>query len=114
MQSRRVLSLFSGCGGMDIGFEGGFRCLGRSVNARMHPDWVEQDDGRFVRLARTGFTTTFADDIRPDAKAAWVSYFSSFRDDADETYHLDSVVDLVKRAKAGESAYFRKNTKNQN
>lgn len=105
MQSRRVLSLFSGCGGMDIGFEGGFRCLGRSVNARMHPDWVEQDDGKFVRLARTGFTTTFADDIRPDAKAAWVSYFSSFRDDADETYHLDSVVDLVKRAKAGESVF---------
>lgn len=105
MQSRRVLSLFSGCGGMDIGFEGGFRCLGRSVNTNMHPDWVEQDDGRFVRLARTGFVTAFADDIRPDAKAAWTSYFSSFRDDADATYHLDSIVDLVKRAKAGERVF---------
>ncbi len=31
-KKRRVLSLFSGCGGMDIGFEGGFRCLKRSVN----------------------------------------------------------------------------------
>jgi DNA (cytosine-5)-methyltransferase 1 len=105
MQSRRVLSLFSGCGGMDIGFEGGFRCLGRSVNTNMHPDWVEQDDGRFVRLARTGFVTAFADDIRPDAKAAWTSYFSSLRQDADATYHLDSIVDLVKRAKAGENVF---------
>ena len=105
MQNRRVLSLFSGCGGMDIGFEGGFRCLGRSVNTNMHPDWVEQDDGQFVKLARTGFVTAFADDIRPDAKAAWTSYFSSFRNDTDATYHLDSIVDLVKRAKADDSVF---------
>lgn len=29
----QVLSLFSGCGGMDIGFEGGFNCLKRSINS---------------------------------------------------------------------------------
>ena len=33
-----VLSLFSGCGGMDIGFEGGFTCLKRSINIKVHPD----------------------------------------------------------------------------
>ena len=35
----RVLSLFSGCGGMDIGFEGGFTCGAKSINEDLHPDW---------------------------------------------------------------------------
>ena len=34
-----VLSLFSGCGGMDLGFEGGFDVLAKSVNMHMHKDW---------------------------------------------------------------------------
>ena len=34
----KVLSLFSGCGGMDLGFEGGFSCLRKSVNTKLHPD----------------------------------------------------------------------------
>lgn len=44
-------------------------------------------------------------DIRPDAKAAWVSYFGNTKMDANEIYHLDSIVDLVKRAKAGEKIF---------
>ena len=101
----RVLSLFSGCGGMDIGFEGSFRCLKKSINTEMHPDWVRSEDGEWVTLAPTIFQTVFANDIRPDAKAAWVSFFSQNRDDANEIYHLSSVVDLVKRAKAGENVF---------
>lgn len=100
-----VLSLFSGCGGMDIGFEGGFSCLRRSINTTLHPDWVDTFNGDWVRLKETGFQTVFADDIRPDAKAAWVSYFSQRRYDANDVYHLDSVVDLVKRARAGEKIF---------
>ena len=38
----RVLSLFSGCGGMDIGFEGGFRCLKRSINTEIQNELVEE------------------------------------------------------------------------
>ena len=72
---KRVLSLFSGCGGMDIGFEGGFSCLKRSINTSLHPNWIKKDNGCFVELVDTGFKTVFANDIRPDAKAAWVSYF---------------------------------------
>lgn len=70
-----VLSLFSGCGGMDIGFEGGFTCLKRSINIKVHPDWITEESGNTVRVAETGFHTVFANDIRPDAKTAWVSYF---------------------------------------
>lgn len=100
-----VLSLFSGCGGMDIGFEGGFSCLKRSINATMHPDWIAEDHGNWVTVKKTIFHTVFANDIRPDAKAAWTAYFSGKIENADTIYHIESVVDLVKRAKAGEQVF---------
>ena len=101
----KMLSLFSGCGGMDIGFEGAFECLKKSINADMHPDWITSENGEWVTVAPTIFETVFANDIRPDAKAAWVSYFSQRRSDANEIYHLDSIVDLVKRARNGEDIF---------
>ena len=100
-----VLSLFSGCGGMDIGFEGGFICLKRKKKKKMHPGWISEDMGRLVRVAETGFHTVFANDIRPDAKSAWVSYFENRINDAASIYHIDSIVDLVKRAKNGERVF---------
>lgn len=101
-----VVSLFSGCGGMDIGFEGGFSCLRRSINEQLHPDWVQKKDGNWVVVKPTGFKTVFANDIRPDAKAAWVSYFSKNNStDASTIYHVESIVDLVKRAKNGEQVF---------
>ncbi len=101
----KVLSLFSGCGGMDIGFEGDFVCLKKSINCDIHPEWIKETFGDWVRVAPTIFDTVFANDIRPDAKAAWVSYFSQRKDNANDIYHLDSIVDLVKRAKAGENIF---------
>lgn len=100
-----VLSLFSGCGGMDIGFEGGFSCLKRSINTDLHPDWIKIDNGETVYVAETGFHTVFANDIRPDAKAAWVSYFQGRYNDATNLYHVNSIVDLVKKAKNGEKVF---------
>ncbi len=96
----KVLSLFSGCGGMDIGFEGNFVCLKRSINIDMHYDWIAEERGEWVKLAPTKFKTVFANDIRPDAKAAWVSYFGK-----EDIYHLDSIVNLVKRARNGEKIF---------
>ena len=103
----RVLSLFSGCGGMDIGFEGGFTCGAKSINEDLHPDWIDEvlGDGKRVKDKKTVFETVFANDIRPDARRAWTEYFSTRVDNADEIYHLDSVVDLVKRAKDGEKVF---------
>lgn len=100
-----VLSLFSGCGGMDLGFEGGFSCLRRSVNTDIHPDWISETGGDWVRLKRTGFKTVFANDIRPDAKAAWTSYFSQRTENAENIYHIDSIVNLVKKAESGEKIF---------
>lgn len=100
-QKLRLLSLFSGCGGMDLGFIGGFRCLKKSVNNNVHKDWIDSENENWIELKRTCFETVFANDIRPDAKAAWVSYFSKFNADADKLYHLESIVDLVKEYKNG-------------
>lgn len=93
----KLLSLFSGCGGVDIGFEGGFSCLKKSVNEDIHPDWITEENGDWVTLRRTDFETVFADDIRPDAKTAWETYFRK-----KNIYHLESIVDIVKREKNGE------------
>lgn len=105
MSKLRVLSLFSGCGGMDLGFEGGFKCLTKSVNQELCSDWFVDIGENMSVLAETMFDTVFAVDIRPDAKAAWIDYFSHRKEHCDEIYHLDSIVDLVKRAKAGEQVF---------
>ena len=94
----KVLSLFSGCGGMDLGFEGGFTCLKRSVGNK---DWIESEKGNWVQLKRTAFDTIFANDIRADARKAWINYFCKRKPYADKVYVLKSVVDLVKEAKRG-------------
>lgn len=100
-----LLSLFSGCGGMDIGFEGNFVCLSKCINSSMHPDWVMENNGNWVRVAPTVFNTVFANDIRPDAKVAWVTYFKNQKPEAKNIYHVDSIVDLVNRARSGESVF---------
>ena len=69
-----VLSLFSGCGGMDLGFEGGFPVLRASVNEALTPHFIERGINKkkpgdkkqgngFVQLRKTRFKTVFANDI---------------------------------------------------
>ncbi len=90
----RVLSLFSGCGGMDLGFEGGFICHAKSVNPES--GWISSAlNENWVRLKRTRFRTVFANDILKEAKLAWSNYMRRFGY-PDTIYHLESVVDLVK------------------
>lgn len=102
---KKVLSLFSGAGGMDIGFEGDFKTLECSVNGKMHPDWIQSDDGHYINVIPTGFETVFAIDIMPDAKSAWMNYFSNRKKNADDIYHIGSVVDYVKTARNGEPVF---------
>lgn len=101
----KTLSLFSGCGGMDLGFEGGFDVLKASINQSLHPDWIEEDyHNGFARLARTGFSTVFANDINQKAKDAWVNHFSK-RGHCSDEYHVGSIVDLVKSARQGNFSF---------
>lgn len=102
--TKKVLSLFSGCGGMDLGFEGGFEVLKRSINKHLHPDWAIKDSKNFCMLKKTGFKTVFANDILSYAKAAWIPFFYS-RQVSPEVFHDDSIVDLVKKHYAGEKVF---------
>ena len=105
----RVLSLFSGCGGMDLGFEGGFNVLSKSVNKNLHPDWkIKKVDEEWVKLPKTRFNTVFANDIKPEAKAAWQKYFARRGKDV-SSYCLDSIVDLVKLHKENHINIFPRN-----
>lgn len=95
----RVLSLFSGCGGMDIGFEGGFICHKKSINPRS--EWIEEElNANWVRVKETNFKTVFANDILEEAKATWTSYMCR-RGHTPDSYHLESIVDIVKRHQLG-------------
>ncbi|MFC1693852.1 DNA cytosine methyltransferase [Candidatus Latescibacterota bacterium] len=100
-QNLKVLSLFSGCGGMDLGFEGGFRVLQKSINSNIHPDWINGNpDKGWVDLPHTRFKTIFANDIVPAAKAAWIPYFTKHGNHNNQ-FHLHSIVDLVKSHQKG-------------
>ena len=94
---------------MDLGFEGNFKIHKQSINKFIHPNSIEssQKNNNWVNLIPTSFETPFANDIRPRAKSAWVSYFKSEGiENADKIFHLASIVDLVKKSKNGQKNLF--------
>lgn len=98
-----VLSLFSGCGGMDLGFEGGFITHRKSVNPQS--DFVESVvNEQWVLVRDTRFRTIFANDILKEAQTGWTQYMNRFGYPAD-IYRHTSIVDLVKRHKQGEKVF---------
>ncbi|MCL2323856.1 MAG: DNA cytosine methyltransferase [Oscillospiraceae bacterium] len=101
-----VLSLFSGCGGLDLGFEGDFDVLEKEINKIINPDWYFETGkiDEWKHLPKTRFHTIFANDIRQDAKVAWTNYFVK-RGISKSTYWLDSIVDLVKAHKSGNKIF---------
>ncbi len=58
MVNLKIVSLFSGCGGLDLGFEGGFEFIGK-------------------KYAKTNFEVVFANDIMPDACKTFEQNFKS-------------------------------------
>lgn len=67
----RVVSLFSGCGGMDVGFKGNFRYLGNSYKS-------------------FGFDIVLANDINKDACETYKEYFKHSPTCADIKNYLDN------------------------
>lgn len=101
----RVLSLFSGGGGMDLGFEGGFTVLKESINKDLGDKFIAKNiNSNLVELKKTRFTTVFANDIFEDAKNCWLNYFTK-RGHKPEIFRSESIVDLVKRHKKGEKVF---------
>mgnify|MGYP003574991630 FL=1 len=104
-ETLNVLSLFSGCGGMDLGFEGGFSVLQQSINEVLTPHFIDRiEKNGFVQLKKTKFKTVFANDILTDARNAWVNYFSK-KGHNSQDFYKESIVDLVKMYRNGVNVF---------
>ena len=100
MSKRKVASLFSGCGGMDLGFEGGFTIHKDSLAPSESKLLKKADTNGYVALPETCFETVFACDVYLKAMAAWNVYFGKRRDVTD-VFHAGSIVDVVKDIRSG-------------
>lgn len=104
-QQIMALSLFSGCGGMDLGLEGGFTAFKKQVNETLHKDWISKhlSDNK-VMLSETGIQTIYANDIDKNCKKAWECFFGAKINDVDKIpeYSTQSIVTLVKQAQKEE------------
>lgn len=103
-EKKNVLSLFSGCGGMDLGFEGGFKVLSKSIDLIKNQHWVEMVNNNMVLLKKTSFKTVFANDILKHAQSAWVPFFEG-RGHSRNIFRTESIVDLVKKHQQGDNVF---------
>jgi len=99
---KTVVSLFSGCGGLDLGMEGGFAVHPRCVHPSLAGSWLAAAPcpAGATFLRSTGFETVFANDVDRRARDAWARFFSRRGKDP-SCYRLGSVVDLVKGHRLG-------------
>jgi DNA (cytosine-5)-methyltransferase 1 len=107
VKKKNLVSLFSGCGGMDIGFEGNFKIPKVLLNGKLNSDWIEKEDSKYIYLKETIFETVFANDISEFAKYTWDDYFlrkkgKNFKD----VFKVESIVDIVKEYKNGNKNLF--------
>jgi DNA (cytosine-5)-methyltransferase 1 len=92
VSKKNLLSLFSGCSGMGIGFGGGFKIPKATINIYIHKDWIQKEDTTHYYLKETFFETKIANDISEHAKIAWNDYFSKKRGyDLNGTFTVGSI-----------------------
>lgn len=96
----KLLSLFSGCGGMDLGFEGHFIANIKSFASDSPYIDHKMTNPNWIFLKKTQFQTVFANDILPEAEKAWTVYMSRFGY-SENVYHNASIVELVKMHQQG-------------
>lgn len=89
----RHLSLFSGCGGMDIGLNGNFDVINKFL--------PKKSKKLFKRVPKTRIKTVFANDIKIDSRKFWLKNLSHIC----ENFQHESIVDLVKKHKNGEYSF---------
>lgn len=63
----KTISLFTGCGGLDLGVEGGFKVHKKSINSLDGLMWQS--------VPKNPFEIVMANDIMPQAKKVWESNF---------------------------------------
>ena len=90
MKNQRVirhLSLFSGCGGIDIGLHGNFKTNSKFL--------LSKNKNKYTFLPKTKFKTVFANDIKKSSYNFWKK--NIIKDHS--IFRLGSIVDLVKEHK---------------
>lgn len=100
----RMLSLFTGCGGMDIGFHGGFTTRRAFLPADPSGMVCDGLGEGWVRVAPTRFRTVFANDIRLAAKIVYMQNCTD-KDFQERCYRTESVLDLVRAHLRGDSVF---------
>lgn len=98
---RNLASLFSGCGGMDLGFEGGFKAHKTWLTEEELKKYKKYNKNGFTKLDELGFETVFACDVNAKAKVSWDHFFSKRRS-IDNVFNQKSIVDIVKNIKSGD------------
>jgi DNA (cytosine-5)-methyltransferase 1 len=104
LKQLKVLSLFSGCGGMDLGFEGGFKIPKPCINREKHSNLIEKEINDFFQLKETKFNTIFANDLLDYARDSWVHNFKKYGY-SEEVFHQESIVDIVEKHKNGQNIF---------
>ena len=93
----RHLSLFSGCGGMDLGFRGDFKVNKNFIKTNQN----KINSGTFIKLDRTNFECVFANDVKNSSKIFWEHNHLNEND----IFMHASIVDLVKKHESGEEIF---------
>lgn len=104
MKKIKIASLFSGCGGMDLGFEGDIQAHKSWLSASELDYYKKFSRNQFTRLDPLDFETIFACDVNNKAKIAWDYYFSKRRE-ISNIFEVKSIVDIVKEIKSGERKF---------
>lgn len=82
----KVISLFSGCGGLDLGFEGGFDIPKACIKDL---DFVDSEKSEKFILKKNPFEIVFCNDVMEEAKIAFEANFKS-----NAKYVIKSIADL--------------------
>lgn len=94
---KTIASLFTGCGGLDLGFIGGFNVPSKCINKPMCEDWIEDRKGDEITLRNNPFDIVFANDIKTSCQITHNRYFIP-RATVPANYAVGSIVDIVKQA----------------
>ena len=97
-----VISLFSGCGGLDLGITGGFKALNKSVGTSLKTkNSFIQINNRWLELGKTRFEIKFINDIN---KYAIRSYKANIPLDEETIIDQRSIVEIEKDLKKQENS----------